>query len=109
MKINGVRKLAHRVSFEAYKGDASGLFVCHKCDTPGCVNPSHLFLGTQSDNIKDMYSKGRGRKLIASCNKGHQYTLSNIYLRPDGFRECRICRTARNKIHSLRRKSTEEK
>lgn len=37
----------------------TGLFACHRCDTPCCVNPNHLFIGTQADNVADMIAKGR--------------------------------------------------
>lgn len=51
---------AHRVSWIANFGPIpDGLSVLHRCDNPPCINPTHLFLGTQSDNIKDAYAKGR--------------------------------------------------
>lgn len=51
---------AHRVSYWCFNGEFDlSLCVLHKCDTPACVNPDHLFLGTQLDNIKDRTVKGR--------------------------------------------------
>lgn len=53
-------QLTHRVSFEISNGEIpKGLYVLHHCDNPACVNPKHLFLGTQQDNVDDCRKKGR--------------------------------------------------
>lgn len=60
---HGIQTSAHRIAWKLYRGEIpKGMCVLHRCDNPPCVNVNHLFLGTQSDNMKDARAKGRMRK-----------------------------------------------
>ena len=60
VRYKGKMELAHRAAWQIKKGPIpAGLFVCHRCDTPLCIRPSHLFLGTTQDNTRDRQRKNR--------------------------------------------------
>lgn len=96
---------APRVSWKLSGRDIpSGLHVLHRCDTPGCVNPSHLFLGTHVDNMRDRDAKGRNSKPPRAkkgqgkkeyCKRGHPLAGSNIRYVPNGDRRCVACEKIR--------------
>ena len=94
---DGKEWLAHRYSATLVYGEIpSGNYVCHTCDTPSCVNPNHLFLGSPQDNVDDMMSKNRdywsGR---THCKNGHEYTDENTHYKPSRptHRVCKRCVT----------------
>ena len=75
---DGKMKTAHRVSWEIHNGPINGLLVLHKCDNKCCVNPEHLFLGTQRDNVRDMINKKRHKVLKGSANPNAKLNQSKV-------------------------------
>jgi hypothetical protein len=70
---------AHRLSFVLHRGPIpDGLWVLHRCDTPLCVNPQHLFLGTVTDNNADMTQKGRRRSAEGEAAGNSKLTAEQV-------------------------------
>ena len=70
---------AHRLMWEMTFGPIhAGLFVCHSCDTPGCVNPRHLFVGTALDNTHDMVRKGRSASSAGETNGAAKLSCQQV-------------------------------
>lgn len=73
-RYKGKQWLAHRLSFHLnVRPIEDGEVVCHKCDNPECINPKHLFAGSQADNVRDMVTKGRNVSVPLHGQANPQY------------------------------------
>lgn len=89
-KIDGKMIKAHRYAYSVVYGPIpEGMNICHHCDNEGCVRPSHLFLGTQKDNVQDSIAKGRFANLPDTRGEKH----SNSRLVENDVREIRRLRS----------------
>jgi hypothetical protein len=91
----GSAVLASHVAMQlAGKPVPAGLFALHRCDNPACVNPDHMFVGGQLENMQDCAAKGRNKPRQArdACSRGHLLSGNNLYHHPKGGRQCKECR-----------------
>lgn len=123
IQVNGKLEMATRVSWFLKYGEwpPAEMLMCHRCDTPSCVNPLHLFQGTYRDNTLDAIRKGRRvytrgygvdwtvqrsrrrvRKLRSHCLRGHPFSGENLYLTPNGTAGCKECR--RQQVYAFKRR-----
>lgn len=111
---------SHRYSWILVNGKIpDGMNICHHCDVPVCIRPTHLFMGTQKQNIHDMIAKGRDRGrwpigaaqsggqatvllnlLRTHCVNGHEMSNTNTYQPSRGGGTQRQCRECRKEAHA---------
>jgi hypothetical protein len=92
VRLDGRTVAVHRLVVALDGRDPTGQVVRHTCDNPACVNPEHLVLGSQADNVADMMQRGRHRPVerVTVCANGHEYERS-----PSGRRGCLACHRER--------------
>ena len=90
---------AHRVAYALTHGEIpEGMNILHTCDVRACINPEHLWAGTQQENIIDAVEKKRTyNSSKTKCNNGHEYNEENTYYYgPRNNRQCRVCARERH-------------
>lgn len=91
VKLKGKHVFAHRLALCVYTGKniKTKKHVLHTCDNPKCINPKHLYFGTNLQNVRDKMMRGRhGCEKINYCPKGHKYQKYTPYM---GKRRCVEC------------------
>jgi hypothetical protein len=96
LTLDGKSAYAHRVFYEGYVADIpQGYVLDHLCRNPACCNPHHLEPVTHAENMR--------RTRRPTCKRGHPLTGTNVYLAPDGERQCRECNRLRDRMRLRQR------
>ena len=97
---------AHRVAYElSVSGIPKGLVIDHLCRTRHCVNPRHLEVVTQRENILRGIGASAKNAKKTHCPKGHEYSNANTYITPSGSRSCKACNVISVKAYKNRSQS----
>ena len=101
LTLNKTTWLAHRAAYFLFTGSIpKGVFVLHRCDRPLCINPKHLFLGTQRDNMNDARTKGRIYTTSLKGTRAQKITQVLGWLRVGRYKQKRLRKTYHRKnIH----------
>lgn len=115
IRVGKTNRQAHRISYERFIGTIpSGMSVLHICDVRSCINPDHLYAGTQKDNVRDMMNRGRdrgpvfGNRKKTHCIRGHELTEENIYRDRNQGRHCKTCVRQRNSLRDKQPRTESE-
>ena len=97
-RLDGRKERSHRVSWELKNGKIpEGLVIDHLCRNTSCVNPDHMEVVTQIENIKRGIGFSAINRRKTECIHGHEFTKENTYIRPPyNWRSCKKCQKATN-------------
>ena len=106
LRINNKKPKAHRLAYETWIGPIpeDKPQVLHHCDNPPCINPEHLYAGTNKDNVKDRIKRNRSSRYwstITHCKYGHEFNEINTRYE-NGERACRPCGRRRSALYKTK-------
>lgn len=94
------QRFAHIVSYEMKFGKVpGGLVLDHLCSNPACINPDHLEPVTQRENVARSRSHVARKMTQTECDRGHPLSGDNLYMTPNGRRQCRACARLRSRFY----------
>lgn len=99
-------KAAHRISYERLIGEIpAGMVIDHICRRRACVNPKHMRVVTNAENILCGEGITARHARATECGRGHPFDEENTYYRPDGLRMCRACQLERGRAYRSRKRA----
>ena len=102
LNVGPKKRKAHQISHELFKGPSRGLHVLHQCDLPCCVNPDHLYLGTDQDNANDRVRRGRQPDHVGTTNPNAVLTEKQVLaIRTDSRPQQAVANDYSISIHSV--------